>query len=83
MSILVGMPWLRQLRIKKGKLRSEYIIFINRQVIAKNYLNSNDVHKGASNFVQKISNLQLKSAFQFFYTVEIGKCHSDLINSSN
>ena len=73
MSILVGMPWLRQLRIKKGKLRSEYIIFINRQIIAKDYLHSNDVYKGASNFVQKISNLQLKSAFQFFYTVEIGK----------
>ena len=79
MSILVGMPWLRQLRIKKGKLRSEYVIFINRQVIAKDYLHSNDVHKGASNFVQKISNLQ----FQFFYTIEIGKCHSDFINSDN
>ena len=30
MSILVGMPWLRQLRIRKSKLRSECIIFINK-----------------------------------------------------
>ena len=39
MSISVAMPWLRQLRIKKSKLRSEYIIFINKQVIAKDCLN--------------------------------------------
>ena len=30
MSILVGMPWLRQLRIRKSKLRSECIILINK-----------------------------------------------------
>ena len=62
MSILVGMPWLRQLRIKKSKLWSEYIIFINKQVITKDCLNLT-MDNGAPNLVgKKIPNIQLESA---------------------
>ena len=52
MSILVGMPWLRQLRIKKSKLWSEHIIFINKQVIKKDRLNLT-MDNGAPNLVGK------------------------------
>ena len=52
MSILVGMPWLRQLRIKKRKLWSEHIIFINKQVIKKDRLNLT-MDNGAPNLVGK------------------------------
>ena len=67
MSILVGMPWLRQLRIRKSKLRSECIILINKLKI----------DNGASKLVEKslICNWKV--------LVERGKCHSDLMNSNN
>ena len=54
MSIMVGMPWLRQLRIKKSKLWSEHIIFINKQVIKKDRLNLT-MDNGAPNLVGKKS----------------------------
>ena len=60
MSILVGMPWLRQLRIKKSKLWSEYIIFINKQVIAEDCLNLT-MDNGAPNLVGKKSLINSKT----------------------
>ena len=77
MSVLVGMPWLRQLRIKKSKLRSECIIFLNKQVITKT-ISTVTIDNGDSKLVGKIS-LILNCKM----LVEIGKCHSDLFNSNN
>ena len=54
MSVLVGMPWLRQLRIKKSKLRSEYIIFLNKRVITKT-ISTVTIDNGDSKLVGKIS----------------------------
>ena len=59
MSILVGMPWLRQLRIKKSKLWSEYIIFVNKQVIKKDCLN---LTMELLNWWEKNPNIRLESA---------------------
>ena len=75
MSILVGMPWLRQLRIKKSKLWSEYIIFINKQVIAEDCLNLT-MDNGAPNLVGKKSLI-----YNWKVLVERGKYHNGLINS--
>ena len=75
MSILVGMPWLRQLRIKKSKLWSEYIIFINKQVIAEDCLNLT-MDNGAPNLVGKKSLI-----YNWKVLVERGKYQNGLINS--
>ena len=75
MSILVGMPWLRQLRIKKSKLCSEYIIFINKQVIAEDCLNLT-MDNGAPNLVGKKFLI-----YNWKVLVERGKYHNGLINS--